>query len=140
MAALSTLAACSQPPAKSWQLCGLSHAWSPLQFHGLAGCDQASKGTKKGQELAAQAGGQAGSEMDDNCPLTTGMGQASSGQPSWQGQNIHQEAERALCKQGEGWALAINALLPGMSPALALGQGIPQAQARGLTDTWDAPA
>lgn len=63
--------------------------------------------------------------MEDICPLTTGigLGQASSGQPGWQDQNIHQETEGILCKQDEGWALAINALFPCMSSALALGQG-----------------
>lgn len=57
--------------------------------------------------------------MEDICPLTTGMGlgQTSSGQPSWQNQNIHQETEGTLCKQDEGWVLAINALFP-CSPQL----------------------
>lgn len=63
--------------------------------------------------------------MEDICSLTTGMGlgRVSSCQPGWQDQNIHQETEGTLCKQDEGWALAINALFPRMSSALALEQG-----------------
>lgn len=57
---------------------------SPVSWHGRL--RSSLQGTNTSQ--AAQAGGQAGSKMDDMCPPTAGRRSASSGRPSWQGQNF----------------------------------------------------
>ena len=84
----------------------------------LASCDQASEGAPRQATgwLHRQVAKQAAGWMTSALPTLAG-----GWPPSWQGHNIHQEAKGALCKQGEGWALAINLLLPGMSFSAGLG-------------------